>query len=208
MLARLRELFNRLGHKKTMPLTFAAALEEWEQTLRAERAAQERLEQAKSLCDGLPIDFSKIVNTAVSEEDLVRLKRLLASNSPAGGGGVHPTIAKPKVVARAPRTMVVSDPSRVWSLLSKADLLVATQAAALPKGKKEQMRAALVEQGRPSVVLKMLEKRTLKEVCTKMKLSVSGNKDALVFRILGGQEDAKETDDEGAGQDEDAIFEL
>ena len=87
MLARLRELFNRLGHKKTMPLTFAAALEEWEQTLRAERAAQERLEQAKFLCDGLPIDFSKIVNTAVSEEDLVRLKRLLASNSPAGGGG-------------------------------------------------------------------------------------------------------------------------
>jgi len=207
VLARLRELFNRLGHNKPMPLTFAAALAEWEQTLRAERAAQERLEQAKSLCDGLPIDFSQIVNTAVSEEDLVRLKRLLASNSPAGGG-VHPTITKLKAVARAPRTMVVSDPSRVWSLLSKADLLVATQAAALPKGKKEQMRAALVEQGRPSVVLKMLEKRTLKEVCTKMKLSVSGNKDALVFRILGGQEDAKETDDEGAGQDEDAIFEL
>jgi len=207
VLARRRELFNRLGHKKTMPLTFAAALEEWDQTLRAERAAQERLEQAKFLCDGLPIDFSQIVNTAVSEEDLVRLKRLLASNSPAGGG-VHPTITKLKAVARAPRTMVVSDPSRVWSLLSKADLLVATQAAALPKGKKEQMRAALVEQGRPSVVLKMLEKRTLKEVCTKMKLSVSGNKDALVFRILGGQEDAKETDDEGAGQDEDAIFEL
>ena len=207
MLARLRELFNRLGHKKTMPLTFAAALEEWEQTLRAERAAQERLEQAKFLCDGLPIDFSQIVNTAVSEEDLVRLKRLLASNSPAGGG-VQPTIAKPKAVARAPRTMLVSDPSTVWSLLSKADLVVATQAAALPKGKKEQMRAALVEHGRPSVVLKMLEKRCLIEVCAKMKLPLSGNKDALVFRILGGQEDAKETDDEGAGLDEDLVVEL